>query len=272
MSNHKEEWKEKLEGIKKKMPKGTVVVKEDVEQKGPFKNPPKKPKKAKKAEVVEKEDPNKNHLVYEPKQVDFAYDAAKSEEEFEVDDPAFTIYEQIKSGERTPDDLSVDEKFVLIRHLRQDMHMTQDQVASELRVTRRTVVNYDRRIKEYQAKKLHDETVWSLGGEAYTLCMDAAKQALKGGKSKAVAEILEKMISMLQSLGLLYREPAASKQAIMQQIKKDVTVTGVQQYQEKVQGDLSLENVLSELMEGIEQGKLEEGHGKDDSKNNSEQG
>jgi predicted DNA-binding protein (UPF0251 family) len=258
MANQKKDdtdWKERLKEIQKQMPKNKIVVKEEnVDLPEPYQGT----EKEEKPEVQ----PPKNQLIQVPTQVDFAYDAGKAEEDIDVDDPAYVLVQKIRDGEIDHAELTADDKFVAIRYLLHVEHLTQDQVAGELGISRRTVVNYVRKIKDQQAKALSQETVWTLGGEVWNLCMKAAYQALASNKPKQVAEVLEKMIQTLQTMGLVYRVPNQSQ--IQQATHQNISVSGASQFKSAIEGEgqeVNIENVLTDLMKLAESGNMkDEGH------------
>lgn len=268
------EWKEKLKEIQSQMPSNKIRIREDIEESKPFQslkeNLPHKAKhdyeKQLQPKPVKEDDKNRLVEIEVPHKVAASFDVGKSEEEIEVDDPAHVLVQQVRNGEIPKDELSVDQKFLIVKYLTEEKFYSIDEIADELKVTRPTVARYRKKLKEHHAKQLADHDAWMLGGEVYNLCLRAAHQALASGKPKQVADVLSSMISTLQSMGLVYKMPAQSQiqQAIQSHSKHDVTVSNIEKFKKEVEGnEINLENVLNELFDAAEK------HEQDTGKNNN---
>jgi len=200
-----------------------------------------------------------NKLNKIPSKVKQDYDAVKSEEEFEVDEPIHHIVEKVRNGEIDPVDLTADEKFFVIRHMRETEKKKQDDIAEELGVTRRTVVNYCTKIKQFNAKKLADNDAWTIGGDIYRISMEAMEGAMQAGKYQQVAYIISTMISTLQSMGLVFKVPQRSQ--VQQQIMHDLHVKGAEGFTQLKQvadeNEINIDAVFEELLGSVKDGKLE---------------
>jgi len=252
------DWEARLKEMEQKIPTNKISIREEEPDAEPYQDPEKPALPAKKKP--------RNKLIEVPRLVDEGFDSGKTEEEIEVDLPAHILARQIIDGEKDPVDLTTDERFIIVRHLIHEEHYSADECAELLRVSRRTVQNYKRKIKEYDAKQLATETVWTIGGEIRDLGKKASLGALAAGKFKAALEAKKIEIELLQNLGILYKRPSQSQSQIQQQISQDVKISSIQDYQNQVAGEeVNLEHVLNELLESVEQGKLEE-KPKDDDK------
>lgn len=218
----------------------------------PFKGPPKKEK--------EEEKPKKNQLVKIPTKMELAYRGRVREEDLDVDDPVHILLEKFRAGEIDAADLSVDDKFVIIRHMREVEGKTQDKIAEELGVTRRTVINYCNKIKEQKAQALADTDIWELGGELYSSGMRAMEDALKKGKYKDFAYLMTSLISTLQSMGLIFKMPKQSQvsQQIVTEIQSKKGAEGFKQLKRMADSEeINLDNTLNEILAAVKDGKLD---------------
>jgi transposase len=200
----------------------------------------------------------KNQLITVPNPVDFSYDGKKKEEDLEVDDPADVLCQKFRDGEIETSDLTPDDKFVMIRHMRQTEGMKPDDIAKELQVTRRTVFNYLKKIKEFNAKKLADSTSWEIGGDLYEKGLQAMEMALKANKPKDFAYVVTSLISTLQSMGLIFKMPQRSQvqQHILQEMKG---VEGFNKLQKAADenDEVTIDAVYAEIMDAVKEGKIE---------------
>jgi len=200
-----------------------------------------------------------NQLAKLPSKVKDQYDAVKGEEEFDVDDPVFVLVDQIRAGEVEVSDLNPDERFFVIKYLRENENKKQDEIAHELGITRRTVVNYCTKIKQFNAKKLADNDAWTIGGDIYRISMDAIEGAMASGKYQQVAYVISTMISTLQSMGLVFKVPQRSQ--IQQQVMHDLHVKGAEGFTQLKQvadeNEINIDAVFEELLGSVKDGKLE---------------
>lgn len=190
----KKQFKDQIEDIKKAAPPPKVYVK-DVDQK----------------KYTGQDSKNDRYKIENPVQVSKYDKQVKNEEELESDDPAHLMVEKIRDGVTKPEDLIPDDKFVIIRYLRETERLTQDKIAEELSLSRRTVINYCNKIKKLNAQKVSDTTAHELGGELLQMGKEAMKMAIQDRKGKDWAYIAQNLVTMLQSLGLIYKQPSQSQ-------------------------------------------------------------
>ena len=184
------------------------------------------------------------------------------EEDLEVDEAVPAIIEKLGAEEITAVDLTPDEKFAVIRHLRENEGLTQDAIAQRLGVTRRTVINYCNKIKKFQAQELMDTNVWELGGMLYQKSLKAMDEALSKGRYQQFAYVMSTMISTLQSMGLIFKMPKQSQSMIDQTISDRRDKKGAAGFQKLVnmaeKEEINLDNVFNELMAAVKEGKIDE--------------
>lgn len=202
----------------------------------------------------------KNHLIELPSKVDLAYDGKKKEEDLEVDHPANILYEKVMDGEIETSDLTPDDKFVIIKYMRETEKLSADQIAEKLSVSRRTAFNYIRKIKEYNAKALADSTIWEIGGDIYQKGVEAMDMALKMGRPKDFAYVLSMMVSTLQSMGLVFKMPQRSQ--VQQNIMQEITMKGNEGFKQlqdvaKENDEVTIDAVYEEIMGAVKEGKIE---------------
>ena len=213
------------------------------------------------------EPPKKNQLIEIPYKVDISYNGKIREEDLDVDDPVHILLEKFRIGEIDAADLSVDDKFVMIRYMREEEGLTQDLIAEELGVTRRTVVNYCQKIKRLKAQELADSDIWEIGGELYAQGVKAMEDSIKKGKYKDFAYVMTSLIATLQSMGLVFKMPRQSQvqQNIITEHQAKMGAEGFKQL--KNMGDkeeINLDNVLNELLAAVKTGKLDKKIDNDD--------
>jgi predicted transcriptional regulator len=215
----------------------------------------------KKEKQLKEEEPKpKNQLVLVPNKVDLAYQGKIREEDLEVDDPVHVLVQRFRDGEILAEDMSVDDKFVIIRHMREIDGMTQDEIAEEMGVSRRTVGNYCAKIKKLNAQKLADADIWEIGGELYHTGMKAMRDAIQTGKYKEFAYLMTSLIATLQSMGLVFKLPKQSQiqQSITQEIAAKKGAEGFKQLKHMGESqEINLDNVLNELLGAVKSGKLD---------------
>jgi predicted DNA-binding protein (UPF0251 family) len=224
-------------------------------QREPYKPKEKPPKEPKPEEI-----PKKNQLIEVPHRLDLAYQGKIREEDLDVDDPVHILVQKFRNGEVDQADLGVDEKFVIIRHMREVDGMTQDAVAEEMGVTRRTVINYCNKIKKLKAQALADSDIWEIGGDLYDKGMKAMEDSISKGKYKDFAYILTSLISTLQSMGVIFKMPKQSQvsQQIVTEIQSKKGAEGFREFQKlHDKKEINLDNVLNELMGAVREGKLD---------------
>jgi predicted DNA-binding protein (UPF0251 family) len=224
-------------------------------QREPYK-PKEKPPKEPKLE----EKPKRNQLIEIPHRVDLAYQGKIREDSLDVDDPVHILVEKFRKGEVDQADLGVDEKFVIIRYMREVDGMTQDAIAEEMGVTRRTVINYCNKIKKLKAQTLADSDIWEIGGDLYDKGVRAMEDAMSKGKYKEFAYVMTSLISTLQSMGVIFKMPKQSQvsQQIVTEIRSKKGAEGFRELQKlHDKKEINLDNVLNELMGAVREGKLD---------------
>jgi len=232
-----------------------VTVRLDRMQEMPDLPDPKPPK-----EKPPPEPPKRNQLVEIPYKVDLAYNGRIREEDLEVDDPVHILLAKFRTGEIDAADLSVDDKFVMIRHMREEEGLTQDKIAEELGVTRRTVVNYCQKIKRLKAQELADSDIWEVGGQLYAQGLKAMEDSIKKGKYKDFAYVMTSLIATLQSMGLIFKTPKHSlvQQHIVTEQQAKRGAEGFKQLKNmNDKEEINLDNVLNELLGAVKSGRLD---------------
>lgn len=201
-----------------------------------------------------------NQLVKVPVVVDTAYEGKLSENELDPTNPVHILVEKFRNGDVYFSDLTVDDRFVLIRYLKEQENLGKDEIAEELGVTVLTVSNYFKKIKEVQAQTLADEDIWQIGGEIYSQGMRAMETAISKGKVKDWAYVLTSMVSTLQSLGLVFKMPKQSmvSQQIMHNMVEKKGQAGFKQIQQLAnKEEVNLDSIFNELMGAVQEGKLD---------------
>ena len=202
----------------------------------------------------------KNQLVTIPRTMELSFEGRTREEDLAVDDPVHILWQKFENGEIDQSDLSVDDKFVLIRYLKTEKGMKQDEIAEKLGVTRRTVVNYYKKIKELDARTLADSDIWEIGGEIYTQGLQIMEAALKKGDGRQWSYVLTSMISTLQSLGLVFKMPKQSmvQQEIMHNMMEKKGQEGFKQLKTiSAKEEINLDSVFTELMGAVQNGTID---------------
>ena len=229
----------------------TVEMPPEKEPKFPEKkkNPVGRPKKVK-----------QNQLVKIPQIVDTSLEGKISEDELDPTYPVHILVEKFRNGDVDFTDLTVDDRFTMIRHLKEKESKNKHEIAEELGVTVQTVTNYFKKIKELNAQVLADEDIWKMGGEIYSQGIRAMEAAINKGKVKDWAYVLTSMISTLQSLGLVFKMPKQSM--VSQQIQHNMAEKkgheGFKQIKHIAENEeINLESVFNELMGAVNDGKLD---------------
>jgi predicted transcriptional regulator len=192
--------------------------------------------------------------------VEFISEEKYKEELLQVSQPTHVLLEKLRSGDLQIEDLSVDDKFVVIRYMREEEKMTPDEIAEELVITRQTVISYCNKIKRARALNLADTDVWELGGEIYQAGKRAMEEALAKGKYKDFAYLMTSLVATLQSMGLVYKMPKQSQ--IQQNIVQEMSIKkGSEGFKQLKQlnktNELNLDNVFTELLGAVKDGKLD---------------
>jgi transposase len=221
----------------------------------------KKPLTKKQKEELENKRPTSNELIEIPYKVEAPYSGRKREEDLDVHDPVHILVQKVRDGELEQIDLGPDDKFVIIRHLKETEGLSNDEIAAELKVSRKTVLNYVSRIKQIKAQALADNGIWEIGGELYDMGLKAMEQALRKGRFQQFAYVMSTMVTTLQSMGLIFKMPKQSQ--VQQKIVHDLTVKrgneGFKQIKHIAeQEEINLDNVFNEILGAVKEGKLDE--------------
>lgn len=231
----KTEWKEQLKQLKENVSTTNQIQIEDKDLGEYYKSPKYKPVDLQNIETEEEQ------INYEEK----------------VDKPANVLVEEIRNQDINPAELSVEERIVVVQYLRDVEFLTQDQCGEFLGVSRRTIANYMKRIRKRQEYEFKQQNVQTISAEIWRLFEAGAQQALASNRPDRLASIIREAILVLQNLGVLPR--VASKQKIESRSQNlNYNINAYQDYQNQVQGEeISLEAVLSDVLEAAKQGKLD---------------
>lgn len=174
-------------------------------------------------------------------------------EEEGPDTSAIQLYKELDEGHRTPEEFTSDERRLVVKLLK-SMGKTQDEVAMMLKVSRRTVVNDYRWLREQAALALQSMDQFLLGGEVYETAMHCIGKAIAEKRFRTVSIVMRDMVEMLQSLGLIYRAPRTQK-SLSLVASAQLQRTGFHRYMERI-GDEKDEvvAVYDELMRVIANG------------------
>jgi len=221
---------------------------------------PKFPEKKKKNPVRAPKKAKQNELIKIPKVVDTALEVKMSEDELDPIYPVHILVDKFRAGDLDFMDLTVDDRFVMIRHLKEQENKNKHEIAEELGVTVQTVSNYFKKIKEINAQVLADEDIWKIGGEIYSQGLRAMEKAIHKGKVKDWAYVLTSMVSTLQSLGLVFKMPKQSmvSQQIQHNMAEKKGQEGFKQIKHLAENEeINLDSVFNELMGAVNEGKLD---------------
>ena len=125
---------------------------------------------------------------------------------------AVTLLKGIKEKKITGKDLTVDERRLLVKSLK-ELGQTQDSIADMLKVSRRTIVSDYKVLRNQQALVIQKTDTMEIAGEVYSVARTCMRRALQAGSFKTVSVIMKDMVEVLQSLGVVYRAPKTSMQA-----------------------------------------------------------
>ena len=137
---------------------------------------------------------------------------ACGEETLGPDRNAVTLLKALKLGETVGKELTIDERRLVVSSMK-ELGQTQDAIADLLKISRRTVVNDYRVIRQEQALLIAKTDTQEIAGEVYATARTCIRRALAAGSFKTVSVIMRDMVELLQSLGILYRAPKTSMQA-----------------------------------------------------------
>jgi hypothetical protein len=156
-------------------------------------------------------------VIREPTSNTTTYDVVPSSNQVQVEDDGpdrnvIEIVTGIKNKELCGKDLTTDERRLVVNSLRLS-GQTQDSIADLLQVSRRTIVNDYRIIRQQAALEISSKETTEIAGEVYQVAQACIRKALKAGHYKTVSTVMRDMVELLQSMGLVYRAPKTSMQA-----------------------------------------------------------
>jgi len=125
---------------------------------------------------------------------------------------AVELLQAIKEGLTTGKELTQDERRLVVRSLR-ELGQTQDAIAQLLKVSRRTVVNDYKLLRQQLALEIQHTDTHDIAGEVYETAKVCIRRALAAGHFKTVSTIMRDMVEVLQSLGVVYEAPKRSMTA-----------------------------------------------------------
>ena len=136
----------------------------------------------------------------------------QGDESLGPDRNAVTLLKALKLGETTGKELTIDERRLVVTSMK-ELGQTQDAIADLLKVSRRTIVNDYKVLRQEQALSIAKTETHEVAGEVYSTAKTCIRRALAAGSFKTVSVIMRDMVETLQSLGVLYRAPKTSMQA-----------------------------------------------------------
>ena len=122
------------------------------------------------------------------------------------------IVKALKEKELTGKDITVDERRIVVDSLKLS-GQSQDSIAELLGVSRRTIVNDYKVLRQQQALAIQNTDTTEIAGEVYEIAKSCIRKAMAAGHYKTVSGIMRDMVELLQSMGLVYRAPKSSIQA-----------------------------------------------------------
>ena len=137
---------------------------------------------------------------------------AIGDESLGPDRNAVDLLKALKVGDTTGKELTIDERRLVVKSMK-ELGQTQDAIADLLKVSRRTIVNDYKVLRQEQALAIAKTDTHEIAGEVYTTAKTCIRRALAAGSFKTVSVIMRDMVELLQSLGILYRAPKTSMQA-----------------------------------------------------------
>jgi hypothetical protein len=148
---------------------------------------------------------------------------------------AVAILKALKEKSITGADLTMDERRLVVKSMK-ELGQTQDSTAELLQVSRRTIVNDYKVLRHEAALLITSKGTEDIAGEVYGTARVCIRRALSAGKYRTVSTILRDMVEVLQSLGIVYRAPKTSMQAMMHG-KIDGSGVGYRKYIETIGED-----------------------------------
>ena len=170
---------------------------------------------------------------------------------------AVALLQAIKAKEVSGSELTVDERRLVVRSMK-ELGQTQDAIAELLKVSRRTIVNDYKVLRQEQALAIQNTDTNEIAGEVYEVARTCIRRALQAGSFKTVSTIMRDMVEVLQSLGILYRAPKTSMQATMHGDMPGRR-TGYHKYMDGIAGDKNkVVEVLDCMFDAIGNGQIQD--------------
>ena len=146
------------------------------------------------------------------------------------------IIKGIKNNNLVGKDLTIDERRMVVNSLRMSGH-TQDSISDLLQISRRTIVNDYRHLRQQAALQIASKETNEIAGEVYEVAKSCIRKALKAGHYKTVSTIMRDMVEVLQSMGIIYRAPKTSMQASLYGSINSGNKQGYHKYMEAIGDD-----------------------------------
>jgi len=170
---------------------------------------------------------------------------------------AVALLQAIKAKEVSGSELTIDERRLVVRSMK-ELGQTQDAIAELLKVSRRTIVNDYKVLRQEQALAIQNTDTNEIAGEVYEVARTCIRRALQAGSFKTVSTIMRDMVEVLQSLGILYRAPKTSMQATMHGDMPGRR-TGYHKYMDGIAGDKNkVVEVLDCMFDAIGNGQIQD--------------
>lgn len=182
--------------------------------------------------------------------------SSSNDEELGPTESALTLLKMIQAGTKFAEDLTIEERRPVVKVMR-DQGRTLDEISAMLSISRRTIVNDVKWLREQAAKEVSSLSTWDLAGEIWQMGQNIAMQALAEKQYRTVSYVIRDMIEMLQSIGVVYKAPSQSKVAAIT-AHVGVGHPGIGKYLSNISKDRDkVINVLGQMMEAIEIGEVE---------------
>jgi len=128
------------------------------------------------------------------------------------DSNVIQILKSIQDREITGKDITQDERRMVVNSMKLS-GQSQDSISHLLQVSRRTIVNDYKVLRQQQALAIQGTETSEIAGEVYEIAKSCIRKAMAAGHYKTVSGIMRDMVELLQSMGLVYQAPKKSMQA-----------------------------------------------------------
>jgi len=161
------------------------------------------------------------------------------------------IIKMIRDKETTGKDITTDERRMVVNHMRMS-GQTQDSIAELLEVSRRTIVNDYKVLRQQAALEISTVETSEIAGEVYEVARTCIRRALAEGSFKTVSVVMRDMVEVLQSMGMVYRAPKTSMQGLLHGSLAGGSRQGYHKYIETIGDDKSkVVEVLDHMFNAI---------------------